>query len=160
MISVYKRMKFDLLSFILYAVYMSTDKSLSHTFISLSNRESIILRCFASGMAKESVCKTLEITSMELNEYVRSLMVKFGVHNQYHLIKKAIRKGLLDSSNFVAEDVKNLTLEFVEKQQDNFPKYPLSEQGKWDLYQLLLCFINEIETIQIEGNKKIPPKRD
>ncbi len=133
---------------------MSANKSLSHSTISLSDQEYVILRCFALGMGKESICKTLSITSLDFSEFMRSLLVKFGVQNQYHLIKKAFREGLLDSSNFVLEDVKELTLEFVEKHQDNFPKYPLTAQGKWEFYQLLLCFVNEIETLQKEGIKK------
>ena len=132
---------------------MSTDKSFSHSSISLSDQEYIILRCFALGMGKESVCKTLAINSIDLNESIRSLLVKFGVQNQYHLIKKAFREGLLDSSNFVLEDVKEMILEFVEKHQDVFPKYPLTAQGKWDIYQLLLRFITEIETLEINKNK-------
>lgn len=85
---------------------MCASNSLSHSAISLSDQESVILRCFALGMGNEYVCKTLAISTIELNAYLRVLMAKFGVQNQYHLIKKAFRKGFMDPSNFVLEECK------------------------------------------------------
>lgn len=153
-------MKFEKTSFILYPVYMCANNSLSHSTISLSDQESVILRCFALGMGNEYVCKTLAISTIELNAYLRVLMAKFGVQNQYHLIKKAFRKGFLDPSNFVLEEVKTMTLEFVVKYQDRMSKSPLTEQEKWNFYELLLCYAKELEALEIDENKKIPPKRD
>jgi len=55
------------------------------------------------------------------------------------------------------EDVKEKTLDFIEKRQHKFSNLPLSKMQKWELYQLLLGYLREIGELE---NKKIPPKRD
>ena len=136
---------------------MLADNSSFLSSISLSNKESMVLRSYALGMGDSTVCKTLALSSTQLNQIAQSLLDKFCVKNQYHLVKKAYRVGFLDRSNFILEDIKTETLGFIEKYQNKLSNLPLSEKEKWEFYQLLLCYLKEIGEIE---NKKIPPKRD
>lgn len=136
---------------------MLADKSSFLSSIALSDKESGVLRCLALGLGNRDVCKTLALSSPQLNQIEQNLLDKFCVQNQYHLVKKAFRVWYLDQSNFSLEDVKEKTLDFIEKRQHKFSNLPLSKMQKWELYQLLLGYLREIGELE---NKKIPPKRD
>jgi len=123
---------------------------------SLSDKECKVLRSYALGMGDTTICKILKLSPIQLNQIAKSLLDKFCVQNQYHLVKKAFRVGYLDRSNFILEDIKTKTLDFIETYQDRIEQISLSEKGKWELFKLLLCYLKEIGEIE----KKIPPKRD
>lgn len=89
---------------------MLTDKSTFFSSISLSDKESMVLRSYALGMGDTAICKTLKLSRIQLNQIAQSLLDKFCVQNQYHLVKKAYRVGYLDRSNFILEDIKTKTL--------------------------------------------------
>ena len=63
----------------------------------------------------------------------------------------------MDRSNFILEDIKTKTLDFIETHLNRIGQISLSEKGKWEFYKLLLGYLKEIGEIE---NKKIPPKRD
>ena len=136
---------------------MLTDKSTFFSSISLSDKESMVLRSYALGMGDIAICKTLKLSRIQLNQIAQSLLDKFCVQNQYHLVKKAYRVGYLDQSNFILEDIKTKTLDFIETHLNRIGQISLSEKGKWEFYKLLLGYLKEIGEIE---NKKIPPKRD
>ena len=136
---------------------MLTDKSTFFSSISLSDKESMVLRSYALGMGDIAIFKTLKLSRIQLNQIAQSLLDKFCVQNQYHLVKKAYRVGYLDQSNFILEDIKTKTLDFIETHQNRIGQISLSEKGKWEFYKLLLGYLKEIGEIE---NKKIPPKRD
>ncbi|MDC0643136.1 hypothetical protein OAP39_00880 [Flavobacteriaceae bacterium] len=136
---------------------MLTDKSTFFSSISLSDKESMVLRSYALGMGDTAICKTLKLSRIQLNQIAQSLLDKFCVQNQYHLVKKAYRVGYLDRSNFILEDIKTKTLDFIETHLNRIGQISLSEKGKWEFYKLLLVYLKEMGEIE---NKKIPPKRD
>ena len=86
---------------------MLTDKSTFFSSISLSDKESMVLRSYALGMGDTAICKTLKLSRIQLNQIAQSLLDKFCVQNQYHLVKKAYRVGYLDQSNFILGEVIN-----------------------------------------------------
>ena len=136
---------------------MLTDKSTFFSSISLSDKERMVLRSYALGMGDTAICKTLKLSRIQLNQIAQSLLDKFCVQNQYHLVKKAYRIGYLDRSNFILEDIKTKTLDFIETHLNRIGQISLSEKGKWEFYKLLLVYLKEMGEIE---NKKIPPKRD
>jgi DNA-binding CsgD family transcriptional regulator len=136
---------------------MLTDKSTFFSSISLSDKERMVLVSYALGMGDTAICKTLKLSRLQLNQIAQSLLDKFCVQNQYHLVKKAYRIGYLDQSNFILEDIKTKTLHFIETHQNRIGQISLSEKGKWEFYKLLLVYLKEMGEIE---NKKIPPKRD
>lgn len=95
------------------SILMLADKFSFLSSIALSDKESGVLRCFALGLGDRVVCKTLALSSLQLNQIEQNLLDKFCGKNKYYLVKKALSVGYLDRSNFSLEDVKTKTHLYV-----------------------------------------------
>jgi DNA-binding NarL/FixJ family response regulator len=68
----------------------------SHASSKLSSRENQVLRLLAEGHCTKEVASQLSITSKTVETYRLSMMRKLHITNLVHLVKYAIREGIID----------------------------------------------------------------
>jgi DNA-binding NarL/FixJ family response regulator len=60
----------------------------------LSNREGQVIRLISRGLSNKEIACELGIAVTTVNQYVRTLLVKFSVRNRTQLAVKAITAGI------------------------------------------------------------------
>ncbi len=61
----------------------------------ISNNELRILQLIANGLDTKDIARTLYLSEYTVNDYVKSILRKFGAKNRSHAVAVALRKGLI-----------------------------------------------------------------
>ena len=110
----------------------------------ISTKERMLLKALALGVGENDIVHILDCPRWQYFEMLDTLYEKFDVKNPYYLVKEALRKGVIEHTNFIDEHLKTMTLEFVENHQKRFNQGKMiSKKHKWELYQLLIILISE-----------------
>ncbi len=140
------------------SMFMNSSLKTTH---SLSPKEYALLRALAVGLSETETCKILQLSPFKFRVVLQKLYLRFNVHNAYALVSKAKIVGVLSQENYVEEEVKEITHQFLTQTQASISTSNANVKGfQNDQYQFLLAYYSHLQTCFNQDQKKIPPKRD
>ena len=123
----------------------------SYTSTTLTAKEFLVLRSYALGMSEQQLCKLIEVNPLKFLKIKKDLMQKLAVQNMYTAVRKGFELRLLDPINYMDEEIKSKTLDFLEKHESDFlMTRDVAGNPLWRYYPLLLKY----HTISLETNAK------